>query len=116
MKPKVVARLKTGSIKNVVPFGSSLPVAPYVVVREEPAPGNEVRFRIIAHMAQGQDIALRAYIFTELSTLLSGFSALSSVGNQFELEDRQEWYPVGAVGDDNTISMERCFYAPLLLF
>lgn len=116
MKPVVVARLKTGTIKNVVPFGAALPAAPYVVVREEPAPDNEVRFRIIAHMAKAQDIALRAYIFTELSTLLSGFEGESSSGNRFQLEDRGEWYPVGAVSDDSTISMERCFYAPHLLF
>ncbi len=116
MKPVIVAKLKTGTIKNVVPFGSVLPSAPYVVVKEEPAPGDEVRFRIIAHMAKAQDLALRSYIFTELSTLLSGFEAESSSGNRFSLEDRGEWYPVAAVSDDSTISMERCFYAPHLLF
>jgi hypothetical protein len=116
VKPVVVARLKTGTIKNVVPFGSPLPSLPYAVVKEEPAPDSEVRFRIIAHMAQGQDIALRAYIFTELSTLLSGFEAESSSGGHFKIEDRGEWYPVVPVSDDSSISMERCFYAPLLLF
>jgi hypothetical protein len=116
VKPKVVARLKTGSIKNVVPFGSRLPAAPYVVVKEEPAPGNEVRFRVIAHMVEGQDLALRSYIFNELSGLLSGFEADSSSGNHFQIDDPGEWYAVGAVSDDSTISMERCFYAPLLLF
>jgi len=116
MKPVVVAKLKTGTIKNVVPFGTDKPVAPYVVVKEEPAPNQETRFRIIAHMAKAQDLVLRAYVFTELSTLLSGFEDESSSENRFQLEDRGEWYPVAAVSDDSTISMERCFYAPHLLF
>jgi hypothetical protein len=113
----VVEKLKTGTIKNVVPFGSKLPAAPYVVVKQEPAPDNETRFRIIVHAVQGsQIIILNPYIFNELSTLLSGFSAEDEVGNQFLLEDRQEWSGVIPSSDDSTISMERCFYAPLLLF
>jgi hypothetical protein len=112
----VLEKTKTGSIKNVVAFGSALPVAPYAVIKQEPAPDNETRFRIIAHMLQGSQVALNAYIFNELPSLLAGFTAKDEVGNQFQLEDRQEWYPVAAVSDDKTISMERCFYAPLLLF
>jgi hypothetical protein len=120
MLTKIIAQLTTGSIKNVVAFGSLRPAAPYVVVREEPAPKSEVRFRVIAHMAPsvGAAFALDAYIKSELSTLLSAFEADDRFGNHFQLDEPEdkEWSGVGAVSDDNTISMERCFYAPLLLF
>jgi hypothetical protein len=120
MLTKIVAKLKTGTIRNVVPFGSPLPAAPYVVVREESAPLKMTRFRIIAHVSQSvaNVLVLDTYIKSELSTLLSGFEADDRNGNHFKLEEPEEteWTGVGAVSDDNTISMERCFYAPLLLF
>jgi hypothetical protein len=120
MITKVIAKLKTGSVKNVVPFGSPLPSAPYVVVKEEKAEGNRTRFRVITHMAQtvANVLALDTYTKSELSTLLGDFEADDRFGNYFKLEepDEIEWTGVGAVSDDSTISMERCFYAPLLLF
>jgi hypothetical protein len=118
MLTKIVAKLKTGTIKNVVPFGTKAASAPYVVVKQEPAPGNMTRFRVIPHTAQGGQEVLNAYVFNELSTLLSGFASTDVSGNHFVLEEPElkEWTGVGAVSDDNTISMERCFYAPLLLF
>jgi len=120
MLTKIVARLKTGSIKNVVPFGSPRPCAPYVVVKEEKADGNMTRFRIIPHMTQSAAnvLALDAYTKSELSTLLTDFESDDRFGNHFRLEEpeEKEWTGVGAVSDDNTISMERSFYAPLLLF
>jgi hypothetical protein len=120
MLTKIIAQLKTGSIANAVAFGSPHPVAPYVVVKEEKASDNMTRFRVIAHMSPsaGAAFALDAYIKSELSTLLSAFEADDRFGNHFKLEEPEdkEWSGVGAVSDDNTISMERCFYAPLLLF
>jgi hypothetical protein len=118
MITKIVAKLKTGSIKNVVPFGTKPAAIPYVVVKQEPARGNETRFRIIAHMVQGAQVALNDYIFHELSHLLTGFEADDSNTNHFKIEEpnEKEWSGVAAVSDDNTISMERSFYAPLLLF
>ncbi|MDD5303035.1 MAG: hypothetical protein PHS14_07980 [Elusimicrobia bacterium] len=120
MLTKVVARLKTGSIKNVVPFGSPRPAAPYVVVKEEKADGNRTRFRIMPHMAQSAANVLKLdeYTKSELSDLLSTFESDDRFGNHFRFEEpeEREWMGVGAVSDDNTISMERCFYAPLLLF
>jgi hypothetical protein len=118
---KVVEKLKTGTIKNVVPFGAPRPSsAPYVVVKEEKADGNRTRFRVIPHMAQtvANVLALDSYTKSELSTLLGDFEADDRFGNYFKLEesDEIEWTGVGAVSDDSTISMERCFYAPLLLF
>jgi len=120
MQTKIVAKLKTGSIKSVVPFGPKAPAAPYVVVKEEKAPGNMARFRIIPHMAPTavNVTAIEDYTLSELSTLLSDFEADDRDGNHFKLEepDEKEWVGIGAVSDDNTISMERSFYAPLLLF
>jgi hypothetical protein len=118
MLTKLVAKLKTGTIKNIVPFGSPAPAAPYVVVKQENAGRNMTRFRVIPHMKQGEQLALSAYVFNELSTLLSGFASTDVNGNHFVLEEPEprEWTGVGAVSDDNTISMERCFYAPLFLF
>jgi len=120
MITKIVAKLKTGTIKNVVPFGSPLPTAPYAVVKEEKSAGNMTRFRVIAHAAQNAAnvLVLDAYVKTELSTLLGEFEADDRNGNHFRLEepDEKEWTGIGAVSDDSTISMERVFYAPLLLF
>lgn len=120
MLTKIVAKLKTGSIKNAIPFGSPTPKGDYVVAKIEKAPGNMARIRIIPHMAQSAAnvTALEAYTLTELSTLLSGFEADDRAGNHFKLEEpeEKEWVGIGAVSDDNTISMERCFYTPLLLF
>jgi len=109
--PKVVARLKTGSIKNVVPFGSDLPAAPYVVVKPESGPVGRL-LRIIAHRAQGEQLKLEDYVFGELSTLLSGFESTDRHGNLFKVRSTEEWIDVAAVSDDSTISMERVFYVP----
>jgi hypothetical protein len=118
MLTKIVAKLKTGSVKNVVPFGSPLPIPPYIVVREENAGGNLTRFRVIAHMTQANVLTLDTYVKGELGTLLAGFEGDDRFANHFKLEEPidKEWTGVGAVSDDNTISMERSFYAPLLLF
>jgi hypothetical protein len=118
MITKVVAKLKTGSLKTVVPFGTKPTAIPYVVVKQEKAPGNETRFRIVAHAAQGQQSILNAYIFHELSDLMTGFEADDVNTNHFKIEEpnEKEWVGVAAISDDNTISMERSFYAPLLLF
>lgn len=119
MITKIVAKLKTGSIKAVVPFGTKPPTGNYVVVKQEPVSGNMTRFRIIPHMVQGSQVALNDYIFHELSDLLTGFESDDSNVNHFKLEEPPEgaeWTGVGATSDDGTISMERCFYAPLLLF
>ena len=40
MITKIVAKLKEGTIKNVVPYGKAkpMPAAPYIVVKEESDP------------------------------------------------------------------------------
>ena len=107
----VVALLKTGSIKNVVPFGSASAGIPYVVVKPEQAPGGR-RFRIIAHYAAGQQIYLEAYIRDEVVTLLDKQLLTSRNGNHNRLELEDEYLDITVGNDDSTISMERCFLLP----
>jgi hypothetical protein len=113
MLPKIVAQLKTGSIKNVVPFSSALPSAPYVVVKPEALPYGR-GFRVIAHASKGSNIVLENYTMDEVITLLHDFSSTDRFGNHFTIKDTGEWTDVAAVSDDSTISMERLFYAPML--
>jgi hypothetical protein len=108
----VVAILKTGSVKNVTAFGSKLPAPPYAVVKGEYVAMFGRRFRIIAHMAIGQQTFLEDYIRNEVPTLLDGVVLTSRHGNQNRLELEEEYGDVVAGNDDGTISMERCFLLP----
>ena len=117
MLTKIIAQLKTGSIKNVVPFGKNLPAAPYVVVRmEKHIAGRGIR--VIAHVTKGETgadvIQLDNYIMDEVITLLHDFTNTDRFGNRFNVRDTGEWTDVGPESDDSTISMERLFYAPML--
>lgn len=113
MLPKIVKRLKTGSVKNVVPYGKKTPAAPYDVVRLETLEMGR-GIRVIAHRTPEDDIALENYVFDELSTLLSGFTDADRFGNRFTVLDSGEWTEVVTGNDDGTISMERLFYVPFM--
>jgi hypothetical protein len=117
MITKVVAKLKTGTITNVVPYGYGIKQAPpYVVVKRE-AFGNFWRWRIIAHVKPGQNITLDDYLFEEVPTLLNGFSAETRNGNTQMLDDySNEFQDIAPQSDDGTISAERIFYSPHILF
>jgi hypothetical protein len=112
----VVDRLKTGSIKNVIPFGNSdtLPPPPYVCVKQEPGAMNDRQnFRIIVHRKQGEQVLLEKYIFTELSGLLnSGVWLTKADGGKFRVMNNSDWYGPYAEDSDKSIVMERIFYAP----
>lgn len=115
MITKIVERLKTGTVTNVVAFGSNLPQAPYVVVKQESDPlGRGTAFRVIAHFLPGQQTFLEDYIRNDLGNLLTDFSSLSRHGNLNSLyEDEFLDLPqITANNDDGTISMERIFYMP----
>lgn len=110
MLDKVVAQLKTGTVKSVVPFGFPLPPVPYVVVREEPAPGlGYTRYRVIAHYLPGQLLALRSYIRKEVFNLLDGKKLTGTGGNVNVIESLGEIGNFVAENDDKTISQERTF-------
>jgi len=108
----VVALLKTGTIKQVVPFGMPRPAAPYIVVKEEPVPGSYTRYRIIGHWLPAQQMAMRLYMRKDVYTLLhdvflTGIGTDTRVG---KLRSLGELTPLSVVSDDGTVSIERTFY------
>ena len=118
MIDKIITRLKTGAIKNVYEFGTTTEKKiPYIIVKGEKDPLNRGRiFRVFVHMPPGQQIVLEDYVFNTLSTLLPDqYKVESRNGNTVELLQTQEWSDT-ITNDDGTISMERSFMMPLLLF
>lgn len=111
MIDKVVAQLKTGVIKAVVPFGArDLPPAPYIVVKEEPAPDlGYTRFRVIYHALPGQILPMRTYVRKDLMTLLDDKTLTGTGGNVNVIESLGEIGPTVMSNDDGTISQERTF-------
>ena len=118
MIDKIVAQLKTGSIKNVVPYGSpQLPNPPYIVVRPEAdSIGRGTVYRIIIHMLPGQQIFLEDYLRKDISDLLDEFGATTRHGNYNELMTTDEYNDIIISNDDGTISMERSYLLPSRLF
>lgn len=114
MLTKIIERLQTGSISNVVKFGEQLPSSPYVCVKPEVNPIGR-QFRIIVHFDLGNDDLLDLYIFNELPELLSNWSYTDQYGNYVTVKDAKEYTDIVADNDDSTISMERVFYIPLIL-
>lgn len=115
---KVVEKLKTGSIQNVVPFGEgNLPEPPYIVVKPETDPvGRGRSYRIIAHFLPGQQTYMEDYIYNELSDLLTDYSDNSRHGNRNTLYMEQDITDYQVSNDDGTVSMERVFLMPSRLF
>lgn len=114
--PEVVKQLQTGTVKNVVRYGvAKLPAVPYVVVRSEARPTGRA-LRCIAHYGPDQQQWLEQYVFDELSDLLSDFDGTTEDGVQFRVQQTQEWTDIITSNDDGTISMERVFLLPGLLF
>lgn len=119
MITKIVEQLKTGSLKNVVPFGytTSILEPPYVVVKpERDALGRGRAFRVIAHFLPGQNIFLDDYIDNEVLTLLDDFTALSRHGNRNQLLSEELDSDIIATSDDGTISRDRVFLMPSRTF
>lgn len=116
MKTKVVAKLKTSTVKNVVAFGDKLLAPPYDIVKTEVVPGRGRRFRIICHRlaGAGNDLLLEDHV-REVQGLLDGFQATSRHGavNRLSFESIVD---VGVVSDDGTISMEAAFMMPTHTF
>lgn len=113
MLAAVITKLKTGSISNVVPYGSARPAPPYVVVRPEQDPLNRGRvFRIIAHYNPGQQAWLEDYIFNEVKNLLDNYTAETRHENDNQLLTEDEYNDIIVDNDDGTISMERRFLMP----
>ena len=115
MVKAIIDRLKTGSIKNVIPFGeSNLPPAPYIVVKQTSSSiARGINYKIFVHYPPGYEKFLTDYVMNELVNLLDGYGATTDNGNYKELEIIIE--DVGFINthnDDKTISMYRSFLAP----
>lgn len=118
MIDKIISRLKTGRIKNVVPYGYGENAAPpYIIVREEQdSLGRGIVYRIIGHMLPGQIIFLEEYMRSDISTLLDNYVITSRNGNVNELMTEQYNSGTIANNDDGTISRERRFLLPSIVF
>lgn len=117
MITKIVEQLKTGSIKNVFPFGylTDMPEPPYIIVKPE-AVQDLRNFRIFVHYPPGHITDIEDYIFNELSDLLKNFQAVDRHGNTVKVFDNESYTDLVTDNDDNTISMERTFYIPFRLY
>jgi hypothetical protein len=114
----IITQLKTGRIKNVVAYGGNrTPATPYIVVKIE---GQTVRVWI--HMQPGQQLFLDDYWREDLSDLLTGFQATTRHGNTMKLYDPPgeftvpEYSGIITHNDDGTISRERRFHLPSIMF
>ena len=112
MQGRIIARLKEGSIKNVVPFGTErYGLPPYVIVKLETG-HQRINVRIILRIPQGTQQLYRPYLFSEVSDLLKDWMSTDENGNTFIVWDSGDWSEASALTDDNTLSMERIFYVP----
>lgn len=105
-------KLLTGSIKNVVLFGTkNLPSAPYVVISQRKDPLDRgIIFTINAHYPLDYQLFLEDYVRTELVSLLDEFKATTRHGNYKILELLESETQVRPIiNDDETISMSRSF-------
>jgi hypothetical protein len=114
----LITRLQTGTITNVVQFGTSvLPAPPYVVLKFERDPAGRGRaLRVITHYEPDQQKWLEDYVFDQLSDLLLDYVGETDEGVNFRVHGTQEWTDIITGNDDGTISMERVFLLPGLLF
>jgi hypothetical protein len=116
MLVELVSRLKDGPIKNVVPYGyTSRPSPPYIVVRPESNAEGRL-YRIFVHMSKGQQIFLEDYAFNTLPTLLDNYATTDGAGNYNEALPQRDYGDIVVDNDDGTISMERRFLVPQVLF
>jgi len=110
----IVNRIKTGSIKNVQMFGDGMkrPVPPYVVIKPI-AGGDRKLLQIIVRMTIGMQDALEKYVLRELSELLD--EPLEADENKITARSTGGWIGPYTDETDNTISMSRDFYIPIIL-
>jgi hypothetical protein len=113
----IVTRLKTGTIKNVIPFGSARPKPPYVVVNPQPDPLDRGwRIQISAHYLPSQQFYLWDYVTDELISLLDEYRTVDYYSNDNRVLTEQERSGIIADNDDGTISMSRTFLYPSRTF
>ena len=112
---EIIKKLRAGSVKNVVYFGTSdnFPDPPYVVVKPESGVLTNTRsYRISVHFMQGQLDALEDYALTEIDNLLLPYIDLEN-GKRHKLYIGG-YTDITADPSDNTYFMERIYYSPML--
>ena len=118
MITKIVAKLKEGTIKNVVPYGmaGNMPAAPYIVVKQESDPlGRGDIYRVIIHVAPGAHIFLKQYM-ANAQALLDNFEATTYLGNLQRIYADGPLSGIIVDNDDGTIAMERTYLSPTIFF
>ena len=118
MLTKIIDRLKQGTVNRVVAYGvEQLPEPPYIVVRPERNPiGNGRNYRIIVHFLPGQQTFLEDYARNNVFDLLDNYKTNSRHGNYNQVLTEDDWSDIITNNDDGTISMERVFLVPSLIF
>lgn len=118
MITKIVAKLKEGKIKNVVPYGKAkpMPAAPYIVVKEESDPLDRgTIYRVIIHVAAGGNIFLKTFM-AEAQALLDNFEDETYLGNWQRIYADCQMSGTIVDNDDGTIAMERTYLSPTIFF
>ncbi len=111
MIDKIIERIKTGSIKRVIPKGFIARMEkPYIVVAID---GQELR--VWAHFKNDQHAFLEDYCRAELSELLNGYQFTTFNGNTARIQPATgevQGYSRIVLNEDNTISKERRWIIP----
>ena len=115
---KVVEKLKTGKIKNVMPYGEDqLPAPPYIIVKTERDPvGAGTIYRIIVHMTPGQNTFLEDYTKGDIADMLDNFAAYDRHGNYNMLLTQNSYVDTIVNNDDGSISREAVYLLPSKIF
>ncbi len=112
----IVIKLNT-DYPNVkaVRFGDRRPRPPYCVVKRETGTAGQ-NFRIIAHFLPGQQVFLDTYIRSTVGTILD-YKVLTSIdGNVNKITPIDFPAEVTTSNDDGTISCERTYSMPDMVF
>jgi hypothetical protein len=115
---EIYARVLEGSIKNVVFFGTSekRPAPPYVVIKPTTGSNGRKLIQFYIHAQQGQQNLIEEYALKELPALFKKPLLAEADGEVYsnKLIDTKNFLSSLALSDDNTISVERDFWLPLL--
>ena len=118
MKKAIITQLKTGTISEVIPKGSTKTnlQPPYIIVWGPlliPQPGDEDRgknqYMISVHLSRGYINQLDDYVYTELVELLANQTLTTRDGRRAILKISGAPSNLIEGNDDNTISKERVF-------
>ncbi len=115
MIENIVDRIKEGRIKRVIPKGFPIRLDPsYIVVAVE---GQELRAWV--HFKKDQHVYLEEFCRADLAELLNDYRFMTSNGSTVTIQPARgeiQGYSGITLNDDKTISKERRWTVPGLLF